>query len=145
MEISSHLSKTGFLPELFRLSNVIHFIYHPKEKDHHINRILVHMQDRVDVIDLDEVILVMALRGYSEIYTTGGKKYLSAKPLLQYEELLAPIAHFVRANKKYLINVNQVRGYSKGTHCCIYMKGLENEIEVSRRKKKEVVDLLRAV
>lgn len=142
MEISSTIQHNG-LGEIFGLSNVIHFIYRAHEKEEQLKKIMLHTNDRVTVVDLDEVVFLVAVRGYCEILTTAGKKYVSAKPLAEYEELLAPVPWMVRVNKSYLINVNHIRSYTKGTSCSITMRGSDQEIDISRRKKRDVIGLLR--
>jgi DNA-binding LytR/AlgR family response regulator len=142
MEISSAIQRNG-LGDIFGLSNVIHFIYRPHEKEDQVKKIMLHTNDKVIVVDLDEVVFLVAVRGYCEILTTSGKRYVSAKSLSEYEELLGPIPWMVRVNKSYLINVNQISSYTKGTSCSITMRGSEQEIEISRRKKRDVIGLLR--
>jgi two-component system LytT family response regulator len=124
--------------------NIIHFIHSLDEKSQLIKNISLHLNDRVYVIDLDEICYISALKGYSEITTVNDQKIVSAKILSDYEELLGPTGNFIRLNKSVMINIRHIINYSKGASCFINVKNHKEEIEVSRRKKTEVIRFLKS-
>jgi two-component system LytT family response regulator len=126
-------------------NNVIHFIHNLDEKNQLLKSIPLHRQDKVHMVDIDDICYVHALRGYSEIVTTDNQRFLSAKVLSDYEDLLSPFTNFLRVNKSMLINIRYIRDYSKGSTCFINIKNGDSEIEVSRRKKTDIIQYLKVM
>jgi two-component system LytT family response regulator len=124
-------------------SNVVHFIHSLDEKSQLVKSISLHQHEKVQIVELRHICFVHAARGYSEIVTEDNQKLLSAKSLSDYEELLAPFPHFLRVNKSMIINVHYVKEYTKGKDCLITVKNSVQEIEVSRRKKTEIIRYLK--
>ena len=120
-------------------NNIIHFVHSMEEKTNYIKKITFHHKDKVQIIDINDIINISAIRGYCEILDIHNNRYVSAKPLIDYEELLEPYKNFIRVNKSYIINSNHLRSYTKGADCIISLKGCDQEIEVSRRKKTEIL------
>lgn len=124
-------------------TNILHFVHSLEEKTDIIHRVTLHGKDKVSIIEIKDIIYIEANRGYSEIHTSHNQKFMSAKTLAEYEELLKPIPDFIRVNKSHIINVQFLDSYSKGSDCFLYLKGCKKEIEVSRRKKTEVITHLK--
>ncbi|MCW3072237.1 MAG: two component transcriptional regulator, LytTR family [Bacteroidetes bacterium] len=124
--------------------NIIHFIHSIDEKSQLIKNISLHFNDKVHVIDLDDICYINALKGYCEITTVNNQKIITAKALSDYEELLSPMENFLRLNKSVLINIRHMTNYSKGAVCYVNMKNRAEEIEVSRRKKTEIIRFLKS-
>jgi DNA-binding LytR/AlgR family response regulator len=57
--------------------------------------------------------------------------------------LWKPLPNFIRVNKSYIINIRHMDSYTKGAICQVLMKGSDHEIDVSRRRKNEIVALLK--
>lgn len=127
------------------LGNIVHFVQSLEEKTNYIKKITLHNKDKVNVLDLNDIVYIEACRGYSEIVDTKNQRHLSAKYLSEYEELLEPVQNFIRVNKSFIINANHIESYSKGNECIICMKESKTEIEVSRRKKTEVISKLKGI
>ena len=123
--------------------DIIHFIHSIDEKNQSIKNITLHHNGKVFIIDLNEISYISALRGYCEIITTHNQKLISSKSLSDYEELLRPMGNFLRVNKSTLINIHHILNYTKGSTCFIDMKHNKEGIEVSRRKKTEIVQFLK--
>lgn len=123
--------------------NIIHFIYSLDEKTQLIKNISVHHNDKVHIIDLNEICYIQALRGYSEIVTQNGNKFISPKCLSDYEELLRPYPNFLRANKSIIININFIKEYTKGVSCFITILNYPLGIEIPRRKKTDIIKYLK--
>jgi two-component system LytT family response regulator len=126
-------------------NNVIYFIHNLNEKNQLLKSIPLHHHDKVYMVDIDEICYVHALRGYSEIVTTANERFLSSKVLSDYEDLLSPFTNFLRVNKSMLINIRYIRDYSKGSTCFINIKNGDSEIEVSRRKKTDIIQYLKVM
>ena len=124
--------------------NLVHFVHSLEEKTNYIKKIMIHGNDKVHVSDLNDVVHITACRGYSEILDINQQRHMSAKPLADYAELLEHLPNFVRVNKSCMINAHYVNSYTKGQECIVYMRGSDQEIEVSRRKKTEIIAVLKA-
>ena len=124
-------------------NSIIHFVHSLEEKTNYIKKITVHDKDKVHVIDLNDIIYIAANKNYSKIFDNKQRLYVSPKPLLHYEELLYPFRNFMRVNKSYIINSGFLISYSKGSDCSITLAGCDIEIEISRRKKTEIIQLLK--
>lgn len=120
--------------------NQIHNAIHNMEEIE--KKITVHDKDHVEFLSLNEITHFESERNYTNIYTKGNKKYTSSKNLGEYEEMLRDHERFYRANKSCIVNLNFVSNYSKTEPCIITINNQFNQ-EVSRRKKQELVDLLK--
>jgi DNA-binding LytR/AlgR family response regulator len=96
---------------------------------------------RTEAADISKIIRIEAMNGYSMICFTNGQKFLSSKVLRWFEEQL-PSELFVRVHRTHLVNKNFI---------CRYINhgkkiGLSNgeSVEVSRRKKREILRLKKA-
>ncbi len=86
-----------------------------------------------------QIIHCEALSNYTKIYVEGNKQFLISKNLGEYEELLAPY-QFIRTHKSHLVNK---RFISYIDHNGFIVLKDNTVIEVSRRRKEEVMSKLR--
>ena len=124
-------------------SNIIHFIRSIDEQNKLIRRIPFHQKNKVVMIDLDNISYIRAVRNYSEVITEDNQQIISSKTLSDYEVLLQSYPNFLRINKSVLINIHHLIHYSKGAECIIRMKHGNEDFEVSRRKKTEILSYLK--
>lgn len=124
-------------------SKVIHFIQSADERDQFIKSIPLHQKDKVLIVELESISHIQAVRNYCEIITEDNQRILSTKPLCYYDNLLEPYPSFLRINKSLLINIHHISTYSKGMECIITMKNGQEDFEVSRRKKTEILRYLK--
>lgn len=92
----------------------------------------------IHYVALDEIIRLQAERNYTRFYFTDGKTFLSARTLKEYEELL-PYGEFIRTHRTHLINKRFVAQYDRDG---FLMLKDGSRVEVSRRKKEQVLKLL---
>jgi len=85
------------------------------------------------VVELKDILFCEASGSYTGFYFTDKHHVISAKPIHEYEELLAD-AGFVRIHKSYLINLLHVKEYVRGEGGVVILSN-DKEVEVSRRKK----------
>jgi len=105
-------------------------------------KITIHMQDKVLFLSLHEITHLESERNYTVIFTTNGKKYTSSKNLGEYEEMFKEQEVFYRINKSCIVNLNHISNYTKDEPCILTING-KNKQEVSRRKKQELLELLK--
>jgi two-component system LytT family response regulator len=123
--------------------DIIHFIHAMDDKNAFPQKISLHLNDKVHLVDLDEVCYIRGEKGYSEIMLISGQRFVSSKTIGAYEELLSPLDHFLRVNKSMIINIRYVKDYTKGMDCVITI-GNNAEVEVSRRKKTSIIRYLKS-
>lgn len=88
------------------------------------------------------IIRVESSSNYSTIFFEGGKKLLVSKTLKEFEELLTPY-NFLRIHNSHLINVNKIAKYHKADGGTIELEN-GDMVEISRRRKDELIDILAA-
>jgi two-component system LytT family response regulator len=102
-------------------------------------RIAVHFNDRVKLLLLSDITHLEGERNYTTIHTIQNEKYNTAKNLGEFEEMLTENAQFFRIGKGCIVNLNHIKGYTKGEPCVITLAGDLN-FEISRRKKQDFLD-----
>lgn len=89
-----------------------------------------------EILPLNEVTHLQGSDNYSTFFMRSQKKYLVAKTLKDYDELLAQ-SGFMRVHKSFLVNIIYVDSLQKDESTEIYLKdGIS--IPVSRRRLNEV-------
>jgi two-component system LytT family response regulator len=126
------------------LGNIIHFVHSMEEKTNYVKKLTLHIKDKVHIVELNDIVYFAANRGYCEIMDVKNNRYISAKTLSDYEELILPLQSFIRVSKSHIINIQHLKSYTKGAACIISMKNCNEEIEVSLRKKTQVLAFLKA-
>lgn len=111
--------------------------------DNHVEKsVAVHVNEKVMFIKVSTIMKIEADNRYSHLYTMDGNKYTVTKTLKDFEEFLANNKGFIRINKNYMLNLNSVKNYSKGEPCIIEIED-GSTYEVSRRKKQEILEVLK--
>lgn len=106
-----------------------------------INKIPIHLNDKVFLLDIDKIISIRSDRGYTFFKTTDGVEFLSSKQLNSFEFIFNNDRKFCRINKSIYVNLLFIKSYSKGNICEITLVD-NSAFEVSRRKKTEILALL---
>ena len=102
----------------------------------------VHINDKVKIISSSEIIRLLAQKNYTEIYTTDNTKYLVPKTLSDIHLHFSELSQFIRVKKCSVINAKYIQSYSKVDPFNIVMiDGCE--IEISRRRRSEVLSFLK--
>ncbi|HTA81652.1 MAG TPA: LytTR family DNA-binding domain-containing protein [Bacteroidia bacterium] len=91
-------------------------------------------------VDIDKIVRLKADSNYTHIMLISGEAIVSSKTLKDYEEILTA-SGFFRVHNTHLINLSYVEKYVKGIGGTVIMTD-GTSIEVSRQKKKELMDAL---
>lgn len=119
---------------------VVNVIAHMESKGLE-KKIVLHHNDIVVFVPLDDICHLSGERNYTVIQTRKGEKYTSSKNLGVYEEMLGNYPQFFRISKNCLVNLNHAGSYSKGDPCLLFVGN--DSFEISRRKKQELIEKLR--
>lgn len=110
------------------------------ENKNRFERIALPTSMGLKMVELTEIIHLKSDNNYTFFYLKGGLKILVSKTLKTYDNLLAEEG-FYRVHKSHLVNISCVREYLNGEGGTVVMED-GAEIEVSRRKKEGLIQLL---
>jgi len=109
-------------------------------KENEVKKIAVLIGSVTQLVPINEIIRVESHSNYSIIHFSNRLKQTIAKTLKEMEELLTP-HNFLRIHHSHLINPQHIIGFKNKDNGQVVMYG-NVIIEVSRRKKKEVIQKL---
>jgi len=120
------------------------FIQALDPKTEHLSKFKVHKQNSVIWIPFTEIVFLKADFGNTQIFTEKKECYSIGFNIGKCLELLINANYFLQIRKDIIINTLFLKSYTKGEPCFVTLD-TGNEFEVSRRKKKDVLDSLRAI
>ena len=120
---------------------IINLLYN-LEADPEAQKIAVHHAEKVYMLATSRIECIEADGRYSKLSTTDAREFYTARCMREFEEYLADNPHFVRISKSCIININYLRSYDKGEPCILEMNN-GRSFEISRRRKSDVLTLLR--
>jgi two-component system LytT family response regulator len=124
--------------------NILHFINTLDEKNDFINKLSLHHNGKVVLVNVQDISFIEARTEFCEINLFNNMRYASSKGLKMFESVLQQPGKFIRINKSVLINTDYIKSYTKKEPCIIEMKN-GNSFEISRRKKTEILGMLKSI
>ncbi|MFK8103349.1 MAG: LytR/AlgR family response regulator transcription factor [Saprospiraceae bacterium] len=103
-------------------------------------RIALHTQEKIQVVDISNIIHCESTGNYTIFYFQNGEKLLVTKTLKEFD-LLFQEHHFLRVHQSHLINTQQIKEYVKTEGGYLVMQD-GSRIPVSVRKKAGLIKLL---
>ncbi|HOZ51536.1 MAG TPA: LytTR family DNA-binding domain-containing protein [Chitinophagaceae bacterium] len=128
-------SKEDFKQQYDLLKNIMHNIQAPNSEDF---RLALPTSEGVHYLFPHEIIRCEAVGNYTKFFTEDGKNFIISKTLGEYDNLLS-LHHFIRTHRSHLVNKNYI---SFVDHEGFAILKDETKIEVSRRRKDEVISAL---
>ena len=109
--------------------------------DSFLKNIALQKGDKVYYLKLSNILYLEAESNYTRIVTQANETFIQSKTLKYYEDLFQNMPFFFRAGRGHIVNISHVKSYSKSEPCILT---LDNgfEIEISRRKKTELIALM---
>lgn len=107
------------------------------------SRLALPVKDGVFYLMVSDIIRIESDGGYSTFYACDGNKYLIAKNLKDYEDIL-PDKNFFRIHRSHLINIDKVKKYIRTDGNFLEMED-GSVVEIARRKKDEFLQLMNAM
>jgi two-component system LytT family response regulator len=92
---------------------------------------------------LDNIVRLESLGSYTRFHISGQPQVVISRILKEYEELLEGHG-FIRVHQSSIVNMKHVKKYVRGEGGILWMSD-GSEIEVSRRKKEDVVEALKSM
>jgi two-component system, LytTR family, response regulator len=97
--------------------------------------------DGIYFVGLRDIVRLEADNNYTHFILKSNEKITASKTIKAYEEILLKL-NFVRVHKKHIVNMNYMKTYVKGEGGYLILENNET-VEVSRRKKTAMLDILR--
>ncbi|MFZ9956981.1 MAG: LytR/AlgR family response regulator transcription factor [Flavobacteriales bacterium] len=103
-------------------------------------RLALHTQDKIHIVNINDILRCESSVNYTEFHFNGGKKLLVTKTLKDFEDLLADQG-FYRVHQSHLVNTKYIKEFVKTDGGYLLMNDGFN-VPVSVRKKAEVIKML---
>lgn len=113
---------------------------HKLENQQQLQTISVVSKDSIDIVHFSEIIRLESMSNYTKFHLADGKILISSKTMGEYEELLST-ANFLRIHRSHIINLLHMKKFQRNNENYVLMKD-GSKIEVSDRRKKELLDFL---
>lgn len=107
-----------------------------------IAKILLHNGNMVVLVNISDVIHIQSEDRCVYFKLKSNERYSSSKELSDFSFILESYAYMVKVSKNTYVNLNYVSAYSKGSTCVLTMSD-KSSIEIPRRKKNEILELLK--
>jgi two-component system LytT family response regulator len=111
------------------------------KKDVSAFQIAVPATDGIHFFKVEDILRLEADRSYTHIHLKGKKPFIASRTLRHFEEMLEEF-RFVRTHKSHLVNADHIARVSADRDALHLSDG--SMVEISRRKKDEVLQLLGA-
>lgn len=99
--------------------------------------------ERVEFVEVKSIVRCQGESNYTHIYFADRKPILTAKSLIEFEELLAEYG-FVRVHKTHVVNLNHVTSFTKNDGGVLYLSNGDS-VAISRRRKDFTLAQLKTV
>lgn len=111
-------------------------------KNHHKpnERIALHTQEKIHIVNINEIIRCESSINYTEFFFIDGKKLLVTKTLKEFEDLLNEQG-FYRVHQSHLVNTKFIKEFNKTDGGYLILKNGSN-VPVSTRKRPDVIKML---
>lgn len=103
-------------------------------------RLALHTQDKIHIVNIQDIIRCESSINYTEFHFSNGKKFLVTKTLKDFEDLLSDQG-FYRVHQSHLVNTKYIKEFVKTDGGYLIMTDGCN-VPVSTRKRPEVVKML---
>ena len=112
-----------------------------RQNENQYSKITLPTGHAYEIVLIKDIVRCEANDNYTNVFLTGGKKFLVAVTLKHYEDLL-PEKDFIRVHHSHLINMNHmVRFLKEDGGYAVMSDG--SKVEVSRRKREDFLQKLK--
>lgn len=114
-----------------------------KEKDKSNKRLALHSHDKIEIIEIGNIIRCESNINYTRFHFVDGSKMLVTKTLKEFDGMLSDYG-FYRVHQSHLINIDHLKEYVKidGGYLKMYDG---SSVPISVRKKSLVMKLLQGI
>ncbi len=144
-ELEAALQKAKNQPVAIESSQIAAAQNYIKQPDQAaIKRLALATQEGTHFVDLEQILYLESMGSYTKFVLENQKDIVVSKVLKEYEDLLNPALGYIRVHQSNIVNMRHIRKYVKGDGGQLWMSN-GSEIEVSRRKKDELLEALKTM
>ena len=144
-ELEAALQKAKNLPVAIENSQIAAAQKYIKQPDQAaIKRLALATQEGTHFVDLEQIVYLESMGSYTKFVLENQKDIVVSKVLKEYEDLLNPALGYIRVHQSNIVNMRHIRKYVKGDGGQLWLSN-GSEIEVSRRKKDELIEALKSM
>ena len=99
--------------------------------------------ERIEFVEVKSIIRCQGESNYTHLYFSDRKPILSAKSLIEFEELLGE-HDFIRVHKTHLVNLNHVTSFTKNDGGSLTMSNGDS-VAISRRRKDFTMEQIKTI
>ncbi len=114
-----------------------------KEEDKSNKRLALHSQDKIDIVEIGNIVRCESNVNYTQFYFVDGSKMLVTKTLKEFDKMLSEFG-FYRVHQSHLINIDHLKEYVKIDGGYLKMQD-GSSVPISTRKKSSVLKLLQGI
>ncbi|MBK8956380.1 MAG: response regulator transcription factor [Saprospiraceae bacterium] len=104
-------------------------------------KIALPTSEGVEMVKHNQILYIAADNNYTIFNLADGRKIMLSKHMKYIEDLLSPYMQFFRIHQSYLININYIEKYHKGSGGTVIMAD-QSELPVSKNKKDDLLLML---
>lgn len=108
-----------------------------------LKNIALQKGDKVYYLKLSDIAYLEAESNYTRIVTISNETFIQSKTLKYYEDLFQDSTLFFRISRSHIVNISHIKSYSKSEPCILTLDN-GTELEISRRKKTELISLMKS-
>jgi two-component system, LytTR family, response regulator len=125
----------------YQQAQLINFIHNMDDSETE-KKMLVHDKDNVRLLPIHQIISVQGQSNYAKIILDNNENFVTSKTLKEFENYFSNFPFMVRIHKEVIININQIKHYSKTDPVSVMMNNGSSFL-ISRRKKQEILAQLK--
>lgn len=114
-----------------------------KEEDKSNKRLALHSQDKIEIVEIGNIVRCESNVNYTQFYFVDGSKMLVTKTLKEFDKMLSEFG-FYRVHQSHLINIDHLKEYVKIDGGYLKMQD-GSSVPISTRKKSSVLKLLQGI
>lgn len=114
-----------------------------KEEDKSNKRLALHSQDKIEIVEIGNIVRCESNVNYTQFYFVDGGKMLVTKTLKEFDKMLSEFG-FYRVHQSHLINIDHLKEYVKIDGGYLKMQN-GSSVPISSRKKSSVLKLLQGI
>jgi two-component system LytT family response regulator len=118
-----------------KLEQLVSNLTHPDEEV-----LAIPINNGYEYLPIYDIEFIEADRAYSIIHLENGTKKVMSKNMGYFEEVLQPVDDFVKSHRSFLVNLKHMKSFTKKGEGGFIIFKSGKTAEVSRSKKKEVLD-----
>lgn len=114
------------------LANTVRKVLEDLGMQNNQGELAVPTRDGLEILRYEEIVRLEGSDSYTTLFLADGRRFVSSRTIKVYEDNL-PSSQFCRVHKAHLINIRQLRTYSRSEgHIAVMRNG--DQIPISRRK-----------